>query len=233
MTTANGSPRVWGARVFAPPGHAPPVRMPALWGRSTDMVLGLIDWVHAHVRKVEPDEQWLKERYVRRSVLEILAEGTTFCLGPCPERTVVASAVLSLNGVGHRLVAHERHVPGTGPPIVHMALELDLDEGPFWLDFTMWETKFIPGAYTFRKDIERTIGLTRIQLPPGDLLLHAKPDDLAHLVPRKESQREAKVEWYVPDLGHIDPRLLEEYVIFSPEASRYERRQIAPRPHRR
>ncbi|GGK75449.1 hypothetical protein [Mangrovihabitans endophyticus] len=205
------------------------VVLPPMWGSVGDTVLSLIEWVHTHVRKVEADAAWLRTRYLRRSVLEILAEGTTFCLGPCPERTLVASAALSLYGVRHRIVLHERHVHGTGPPLVHMAIEVETEYGLHHVDFSMWETKYFRGEYRFRADIERTIGLTRIQLPAAHLLLGATPDALATLVPRRESERDAKVEWYLGDLGHIDPRLLDEHLIFTDAASRYERRHIAPR----
>ncbi|MEU1626519.1 hypothetical protein ABZ746_14560 [Streptomyces sp. NPDC020096] len=228
-TAYRPSERLWGARALHPPAPEPAIELPALWGRSPDMVLHLIEWVHRRIRKIEPDERWLRERYLRRTVLEVLAEGTTFCLGPCPERTMAASVVLSMRGIGHRLVAHERQVFGTGPPLVHLALELDTDDGPHWLDFSMWETKFCRGTYTFRKDIERTIMLQRFDPPPARQLLHCRPEDLAHLVNSKESDRVSKVEWYMGDLGHIDPRLMEEHLIFSPEASRYERRRVAPR----
>jgi hypothetical protein len=228
-TAYRPSARLWGTRLLYPPAPAAPIEVPALWGRSPDLVLHVIDWVHRHVRKIEPDGRWLRERYLRRTVLEVLAEGTTFCLGPCPERTLAASVVLSLNGIGHRLVAHERQVPGTGPPLVHMALELDTDDGPYWLDFAMWETKFCRGTYTFRKEIERTIGLQRVELPPAAELQHLRIEDLAQRVDTRESDRESKVDWYLGDLGHIDPRLKEEYLVLSPEASRYERRYVAPR----
>jgi hypothetical protein len=216
------------ARSF--PVRSAAAHLPALWGRTSDAVLQLIEWVHEHVRKIEPDEQWLRSRYLRRSVLEILEEGNTFCLGPCPERTLVASAALSLNGIEHELVLHEREVPGTGPPIVHMAIELETERGLSWFDFGMWESKFFRGGYSFRADIERTIGVQRVRLPPGEWLWKAKPDELSALLPRRESERDPKVDWYVGDLGHIDPRMLEEYLIFSPAASRYERRYVAPRP---
>lgn len=216
------------ARAF--PGGAAAPGLPALWGRTSDVVLQVIEWVHEHVRKIEPDEQWLRSRFLRRSVLEILDEGNTFCLGPCPERTLVASAALSLNDIEHELVLHEREVPGTGPPIVHMAIELETEQGRSWFDFGMWESKFFHGAYSFRADIERTIGVQRVRLPPAEWLCAARPEDLSALLPRRESERDPKVEWYVGDLGHIDPRMLDEYLIFSPAASRYERRYVAPRP---
>jgi hypothetical protein len=216
------------AQVFPVPDA--PVVLPALWGPTTSAVLYLMEWVHRHVRKIAPDETWLRTRYLKRTLLELLAEGTTFCLGPCPERTLVASAALSLSDIPHELVLHERQVPGTGPPIVHMAIELDTEQGPHWFDFGMWESKFFPGAYTFRKDIERTIGVQRVRLPHARHLLDATFDDLSSMLPRRESERDAKVDWYVPDLDHIDPRMLEEYLIFTEAASRYERRRIAPRP---
>ncbi|MEU6394518.1 hypothetical protein [Streptomyces sp. NPDC046939] len=214
------APRLWRGLAFATP--AGPVVLPALWGRTTDLVVHLIEWVQHRVRKIAPDERWLRERYMHRSVLEVLAEGTTFCWAPCPERTFVASAVLNQHEVPHRLVLHERQVPGAGPPSTHMAVELDIARQTYWFDFSRWESKFCTGPYAFRADIERTIRVQRIELPFGPELLGVRPDDLVHLVEPGESDPEAKIDWFVGDLAHMDPRVLEERLIFSNAASRYE-----------
>jgi hypothetical protein len=210
------------------PAHSYPVgqealTFPALWGRERDMVLFLIEWVHRQVRKIAPDEKWLRERYMRRSVLEVLAEGTTFCWAPCPERTFVASSVLAAHGLRHRLVLHERQVQGAGPPAAHMAIELELDGETHWFDFSRWESKFYAGAYAFRTDIERTISLQRVDMPFGEEMLATSPSDLARLVTLKETDWDSKVEWFVGDLAAIDDRVLEDRIIFSNAASRYEK----------
>jgi hypothetical protein len=215
------SDRLWPAHSY--PTEAGPVELPAVWGRTTDTVLYLIEWVHRRVRKITPDERWLRERYMRRSVLEVLAEGTTFGWAPCLERTFVASSALAKNGIPHRFVMHERQVPGAGPAATHMAIELELDQGPYWIDFSRWETKFCAGTYTFRKEIERTIKVERVELPFGPALLSIRPEDLGRLIRYNGSEAELKMEWFVGDLSIIDERVLEERIIFSNAASRYER----------
>ena len=217
-------PQVWDCLPFDTP--AGQISMPALWGRSPDMVLSMIEWIHRSVRKIIPDEQWMRERYLRRTMLELLAEGTTFCWAPCPERTFVAASVLGLYGVPYRLVVHERQVPGAGPPSVHMAIELDLDGKPYWFDFSRWESKFFAGTYTFRTDIERTLGINRIEVPFSRELLNSKPGELMNIV--GDTKWAEKVDWFVGDLPHIDPQVVEERIIFSADASRYEK--APPRP---
>jgi hypothetical protein len=187
-----------------------------------------MEWVQRGVGKIIPDEQWLRERYLQRSAAELLAEGTTFAWAPCPERTLVAVCALGLHGVPHRVVVHERQVPGAGPPITHMAIELDTDDGPFWFDFSRQESKFCTGTYTFRADIERTIRVDRIDVPFTPEMLALRPVDLMSIVRISQADQDMKVNWFVGDLDHMDPRVLEEHIIFSPEASRYERAPARP-----
>jgi hypothetical protein len=218
------SPRLRHAARY--PTQPTDIGLPAVWGESTDLLVHLMEWVHRRVRKIAPDEQWVRERYMKRSALELLSEGTTLSLGPCPERTLVASTALSLWGVQHQVVFHERQILGTGPPTVHMVIEVDTDSGPYWLSFGAWESKLLAGEYSFREDIERTISLRRIQAPFSEELLRARPDDLLDLVQTREADRQKKTQWYIDkELRHIRPEHLEERIIFSKEASRYVPRQ--------
>lgn len=220
------SPQLWSAASY--PTAPTRTELPAAWGGATDVVVHLMDWVHRRVRKTAPDERWVRERYLKRSALEILSEGTTLSLGPCPERTIVASTALSMRGIRHQVVFHERQVLGTGPPSLHMAIELDTDSGPYWFDFGAWESKFFPGRYTFRANIERTISVTRIWAPFSEELLHTRPDELLGLVASQESDLEQKTQWYIDkELSYIRPEHLKDRIIFSKEASHY-----VPRPQR-
>ncbi|CAJ61235.1 MULTISPECIES: hypothetical protein [Frankia] len=213
--------RVWAARVF--PVEPSPVELPALWGRPLDMALHIIEWVHRHVRKAEVDERWLRERFLRRTPAEILSEGITFGVRPCPERTVVASTALCVNDIPHTVVAHEFQSSKTEPPLLHFAIELDTDDGSYFFDFG-WETMFIRGSYTVGEGPKRMIGLQRIPMPPGSgpLLLNARPLELLHLVSSKEFDVDEMIDRQVADLGRgISPRLLEERLIFNHAASMF------------
>ncbi|MFH8748015.1 hypothetical protein ACH4GK_30795 [Streptomyces rimosus] len=200
------------------------IEVPALWGRPTDAVAHLMDWVHQHVRKALPDERWMRTRFLKRSVPDILAEGTTYCLRPCAERTLVAATVLSLHGFRHRIVTHERRLAGLGPPSGHLAIEFDTEHGPYWFDFGTWESKFFAGTYTFRQEIGRTTAVKRVRSPFGQDTLHTAFCDLMPLLPSRvtAADLEQGKEWFIrKELPHARPRHLSDRIVFSKEASRY------------
>jgi len=227
MPAAFDSPaqRLWRAGV-GPEGLGP-ADLPPVWGRASDVVLYLIEWVHQRVRKIVPDERWLRERYMRRSVLEMLAEGTTLCIGPCPERTLVAAAALSLRGMPYRIVVHERQILGGGPPTVHFAIEIDDDGSPFWFDFGSWESRFYPGTYTYRANIERNIMLRRFELPFSEQLLGVRADQMMHMAQTREVSLERKLDWYLGELDHMHPVQMEDHIVFTDAASHYRPRPLS------
>jgi hypothetical protein len=181
--------------------------------------------VHRTLPKRAWSDERIRSRYLQRSVVEILTDGDSFVLGPCPERTFVAAAVLTHHRVPYQIVYHERHIAAYGPPTAHIAVEIEHDGKPFWFDFGYRETRFLPGTYFYKPEIEETIQILRF---PSSLFdpLTLSADDVFRLVSPQRIEMRDKLDWYCAQMRGMNPELLQEHLIYNLDYSLYNRPRL-------
>jgi len=199
--------------------------LPRFWGRPLDVVCHVIDWVHAAVVKRAWDDDRIRSRYLQRTVPEILADGDTLVLGPCPDRTFVAASILRAHDIPFQVVFHERHVAAYGPPTAHIAIEITDGARPYWFDFGYRESRFLTGTYFYKPELEETIQIVRF--PSGNIDLFAlRVEDVFRLVSPRRINMDLKLDWYCDQMRGFNPELLEDHVIYDQAYSVYN----VPRP---
>jgi hypothetical protein len=193
---------------------------PRFYGDRLTCVQHTIDWVHEAVRKTIWSPERLRDRLMLRTPAEILADGDTFVMGPCVDRTGIAALLLSHHEIPYTVVAHERVIYGYGPPTMHLAVELEAEEGDYWFDFRWWETRFLKGKYEFNRLIEETIEINRFRSRDFDPFSLDIAQAMAAASPRR-FDRSAKIEWYCSQLDVVRPEMLREQLVYDPRHSRY------------
>jgi hypothetical protein len=197
-----------------------PEQLPVFFGDDLTRIHDVIEWVHAAVRKTHWEPERVRDRYLRRSLAEILSDGDTLVVGPCPDRTAIATVLLHHHEIPFELVIHERQIAGYGPPTVHMALEFDTPEGGHWCDFGFRETRFMAGRYDFDQSIEETIQITRFASADFDPFALSL-EQAFELIAPQQAQLEAKVGWFCSQLETVTPEMLEERIAYEPDQSVY------------
>lgn len=192
--------------------------LPRFGGRPLDVLVSTVDFVHAAVRK----ELWtidrVQQEFGRRTCVEILDDGTTFAYAPCPERTLVAAAIVLAHEMNPILVYHERRVYGFGPSTAHFAIEVTPDGVPYMFDFGTRESRLVAGAYYFAEDWEETIVLERVEINSVDSMTMSVEalagDRMTSLL-----DLDKKVEWYRSQLIRPRKDILEDRITFAKEFS--------------
>jgi hypothetical protein len=197
-----------------------PEQLPVFYGDRLTRVHQIIDWVHTAVMKTVWGPDRIRDSYLNRSATEILADGDTLAMGPCPDRTAIAAAALTHNGVPYQVVVHERQIAGYGPPTIHVAIELDADRGEFWCDFGFRETRFMRGRYFFNEEIEKTIQIARFGSQDFDPFSLTLPKVL-EIVSPQQTEREEKVEWFCTQMETVTPEILRDQIAYEPHHSVY------------
>lgn len=194
-------------------------RPPIFSGNQRQRAFRVLQYVQWRVSK----DIWALDRiqleFARRTVSEIVRDGTTFAYAPCSERTIVAAAMLAVNSIDATVVYHERRVPGFGPSSPHFALEMRLDGEPYLMDFGARETRFMPGLYWWDRKWQETITLQRDSTP-----VHCEGQTVETLYARFLTPNldiPSKLVWYESQIGSGDTRVLRERLAYSLENSLY------------
>ncbi|MEU4802867.1 hypothetical protein [Actinosynnema sp. NPDC023587] len=187
------------------------VFLPTLCGTGSDVLIGVVDFIHQAVVKSVWTPERIRRVYARRTVRQILADGDTLAFGPCPDRTLVACAILHRHGIRPVVVYHERRVPGFGPSTAHLALEVEVGGADYTVDFGSHETRLVPGGYTYDPAIEETILLKRLEIPVGaDALTTITPGEVMAAVATERIQVDRKFEYYEKQAERYRGRVPEE-----------------------
>ncbi len=140
-------------------------------GTISDKMYFLSEWVLANVKRVAWSNDKIEKCYGRRSVEQILYEGETCYMGPCPDLTAVAIAAMNKYGLNPEIAVEKLEEPGFDFPRFHFASEFMHDGQRYFLDFNTGKTVvFGKGDYSnIKKNVSR-IGLWKFD---GSIL---KPD---------------------------------------------------------
>lgn len=195
-----------------------PAVMPRFAGGGLDVLVATVDHVQAAVRRELWSIDRVRAEFGRRSAIAILDDGGTFAFAPCPERTLVATAILRGHGIEPTLVYHERRVFGFGPSTAHFAIEVDVDGEPYMADFGTWESRLLPGRYRFAADWEETITLDRIPDPDVDPRVTTVQGLVGGSVTDALDMTE-KLEWYRSQLEKPRDGILTDRIAFAEEFS--------------
>ncbi len=182
----------------------------------------MVDFIHQSVVKSVWEPERIRAEYARRTVRQVLADGDTLAFGPCPDRTMVACAILDRHGVRPVVVYHERRVPGFGPSTAHLAMEVSVAGGDYMMDFGSNESRLYRGGYTYNPDIEETIRLTRVELSTGAADLDTlTPSALMASVATERIQVDQKFDYYEKQANRFRGHVPEERLALDAEFSIY------------
>ncbi|MEU0545078.1 hypothetical protein ABZ319_34915 [Nocardia sp. NPDC005978] len=146
---------------------------PLFCGSDRNVAMSVFEFVHGFLTKRTWSAERIRLHYGRRTVVDILEDGDVLAVAPCPDRTLVAAAMLIRNGIEPVVVYHERRALGFGPSTAHLAMELTLDGLPFMADFGSRESRFMRGTYEPNSDIEATVQIVRFSTAALELDLGA------------------------------------------------------------
>jgi hypothetical protein len=136
-------------------------QLPRFSGSRLEVTEQIMMAVHELVARILPDEQWIREKYLRRSIGEILADGFTLAHGPCLDRTLVTAALLGAHGIYSYLLIQE--MPSGR---AHVIQEVQLEDGTWiWFDYAKDETRLISGRYRYARIPGREPRFIRIGAP--------------------------------------------------------------------
>ncbi|MFI8341163.1 hypothetical protein ACIF8W_13910 [Streptomyces sp. NPDC085639] len=196
--------------------------IPTFCETGAGLLLCVVDLIHQSVPKSVWDMQRLKESFGNRTVPMILADGDVMAFGPCPDRTLVASAVLRHHGIRPTIVYHERRVPGFGPSTAHIAMEIDLGGRTWMMDFGSRETRLIEGGYYYNPDVEETLALERFDLTDMDFdLMDITPNKIFGLVATENIDMERKFEHYAKQARKFSKHIIEDRLALDKSHSVY------------
>jgi hypothetical protein len=187
------------------------LRIPTFCGTEANLLLSVVDFIHQSVPKTVWEAERLRKVFGNRTVPMILSDGDAMAFGPCPDRTLVATAVLQRHGVQSTVVYHERRVPGFTPSTAHIAMEISLDGHSWMMDFGSRETRLIEGEYYFNPEIEETLSLERFDLlGMGIDLMSVTPNQLFGMVATENIDMDSKFDYYEKQSHRYSGQILED-----------------------
>jgi hypothetical protein len=135
--------------------------LPAFEGTRLEIVEQTIEWVHLSVARALPSEEWIRARFLRRTIGEIITDGFTLAYMPCLERTLVTMAMLGRHGIECNLLLEE--FPGC---VWHFAIEVEREDGSWvFADYQNRESRLIDGRYRYALVPESIPRFMRIRGP--------------------------------------------------------------------
>ncbi|MFI1162849.1 hypothetical protein ACH4UM_04360 [Streptomyces sp. NPDC020801] len=187
------------------------LRIPTFCGSGVNILLSVVDLIHQSVPKTVWDMGRLRKVFGNRTVPMILADGDVMAFGPCPDRTLVASAVLQRHGIKPTIIYHERRVPGFTPSTAHIAMEISLDGRTWMMDFGSRETRLIEGEYYFNPEVEETLALERFDLLGMDIdLMSVTPNQIFGMVATDNIDMDRKYDYYEKQSRGYRGQILED-----------------------
>ncbi|MFF3265056.1 hypothetical protein ACFYWO_38575 [Streptomyces sp. NPDC002932] len=196
--------------------------IPTFCETGAGLLLSVVDLIHQNVPKSVWDMERLRKSFGNRTVPMILADGDVMAFGPCPDRTLVASAVLRHHGIRPTIVYHERRVPGFGPSTAHIAMEIVLAGRTWMMDFGSRETRLIEGSYYYNPEVEETLALERFDLTAMDIdLMDITPNQIFGLVATENIDMELKFDHYAKQARRYSGKILEDRLALDKSHSVY------------
>ncbi|CQR59583.1 hypothetical protein [Streptomyces leeuwenhoekii] len=187
------------------------LEIPTLCGTGANLLLSVVDLIHQSVPKTVWETERLRKVFGNRTVPMILADGDVMAFGPCPDRTLVASAVLQRHGIRPTIIYHERRVPGFTPSTAHIAMEISVDGRTWMMDFGSRESRLIEGEYYFNPEIEETLALERFNLLDMDVdLMSVTPNQMFGMVATENIDMEHKYDYYEKQSRRYSGQILED-----------------------
>jgi hypothetical protein len=119
--------------------------------------------VNEKVKRTYWTNEQIDKWFGRRSAKEILDNGTTCFMNPCPDLTFVSAYLMSSNNIEHNIVIEE-HLPTKEFPFnrLHFALEFQDKDKKYSLNYKKCNEVHISGGnYNGREDIPQA-GIIRI-----------------------------------------------------------------------
>ncbi|MET8679488.1 hypothetical protein ABZW18_18410 [Streptomyces sp. NPDC004647] len=182
----------------------------------------MVDFMHQSVVKTVWEADRLRNVFGRRNVFEILDDGDAMAFGPCPDRTLVACAIMNQHGIRPTVVYHERRVPGFIPSTAHIAMEITVDGQDYMMDFGSRETRLVEGTYYFNKEVEETIALKRFDLfDMGIDVMTMTPHQIFSVVATEHIHLDEKFDYYEKQAKKYSVRILEDRLALDREHSVY------------
>jgi len=112
-------------------------------------------WVDKKIKRVQWTNEQIDNWFGKRSVKEIIQNGTTCFMNPCLDLTLVSSYVLTQNNIKNNLVIEE-HLPTKEFNFnrLHFALDFLDETGKYFLNYEQENKAYVcVGEYSGRKDI--------------------------------------------------------------------------------
>ncbi len=173
-------------------------------------------WVHSHVVRRLPDEVWIRTRFLRRTIGEIIEDGFTLAYAPCVDRSLTTMAILGFAGVESYVVFHDAP-SGIG----HLVMEVQLEDGSWmWCDYLARESRLYDGRYRFGQVPDNIPRLLRLKGPryhaeiwdasPPLRLLASVGLDLGRRFARLEEALPKYQEWVHTDEFSLSDRLVRQ-----------------------
>jgi hypothetical protein len=138
-----------------------PADVPRFAGSRLEVLEQTMEWVHRRVVRRLPDENWIRSRFLRRTIAEVLADGYTLAYAPCVDRTLLTHAVLGGHGVDSYVILHD-----SASGLWHLVMELELEDGSWvFADYGTRESRLYEGRYRFARAQKRPPRLLRMMAP--------------------------------------------------------------------
>lgn len=201
--------------------------LPVFYGPPIAKVHSAIEWIHSRIKKTVWDVERLRKNYMRRTPAEILNDGDTLAIAPCPDRTVIAALLLRHNAVPFNLILHESESQETGlePPTIHLAVEIENRAERYWFDFFALETRFVQGSYSFRGDrAVNTLQLTRLRGSDFDPFTLTRAD-IGQLISLEKTTFDSTLDWLCRAQSMTTSRMQLDFVAYDLSDSVYSTKQ--------
>lgn len=139
----------------------PPADVPTFSGSRLGVLEQTMEWVHWRVVRRLTDEDWIRSRFLRRTVAEVLADGYTLAFAPCVDRTLLTQAVLGGHDIDSYVILHD-----SPSGLWHLVMELELEDGNWvFADYGTRESRLYEGRYRFARVQKKPPRLLRMMAP--------------------------------------------------------------------
>nr|BBG91912.1 hypothetical protein [Streptomyces sp.] len=185
--------------------------LPTFCTSGSNILMSVVDFMHQSVVKTVWNGDRIRTTFGNRNVSQILADGDVMAFGPCPDRTLVACAIMNHHGIRPTVVYHERRVPGFIPSTAHIAMEIRVDGQDYMMDFGSRETRLVEGPYYFSKEVEETIALKRFNFwDMGVDVMTVTPNQLFSTVATDRIHIDQKYAYYEKQAEKYSTKILED-----------------------
>lgn len=138
-----------------------PNGVPGLRGSRVQILEETIKWVHRRVARALPDETWIRQRFLRRTLGEVVHDGFTLANASCIDRTLVTTAILARHSVDSFII-----VSNWPSGRLHLTIELEREDGSWvWADYGSNESRLFEGRFWYARVPGNVPQLARMRSP--------------------------------------------------------------------